>query len=74
MSDSILDRIRQNRNRTRVPQRDDVLVSKSPSNEQGSQLDNPTSERLLNCGRTLWARLVDKIQPIGSPDSSLAVS
>ena len=41
MSDSILDRIRQNRNRTRVPQRDDVLVSKSPSNEQGSQLDNP---------------------------------
>jgi hypothetical protein len=41
MSDSILDRIRQNRNRTRVPQRDDVLVTKSPSNEQGSQLDNP---------------------------------
>ena len=41
MSDSILDRIRQNRNRTRVPQRDDVLVSKSPLNEQGSQLDNP---------------------------------
>ena len=41
MSDSILDRIRQNRNRTRVPQRDDVLVSKSPSNEQESQLDNP---------------------------------
>jgi hypothetical protein len=24
-----------------VPQRDDVLVTKSPSNEQGSQLDNP---------------------------------
>ena len=41
MSDSVLDRIRQNRNRTRVPQRDDVLVTKSPSNEQGSQLDNP---------------------------------
>lgn len=41
MSDSVLDRIRQNRNRTRVPQRDDVLVAKSPSNEQGSQLDNP---------------------------------
>jgi hypothetical protein len=41
MSDSILDRIRQNRNRTRVPQRDDVLVTKSPTNEQGSQLDNP---------------------------------
>ena len=41
MSDSILDRIRQNRNRTRVPQRDDVLVTKPPTNEQGSQLDNP---------------------------------
>ena len=41
MSDSVLDRIRQNRNRTRVPQRDDLLVAKSPSNEQGSQLDNP---------------------------------
>jgi hypothetical protein len=41
MSDSVLDRIRQNRNRTRVPQRDDLLVTKSPSNEQGSQLDNP---------------------------------
>jgi hypothetical protein len=41
MSDSVLDRIRQNRNRTRVPQRDDVLVTKSPSNEPGSQLDNP---------------------------------
>lgn len=41
MSDSVLDRIRQNRNRTRVPQRDDVLVTKSPSNELGSQLDNP---------------------------------
>jgi hypothetical protein len=41
MSDSVLDRIRQNRNRTRVPQRDDVLVTKSPSNEQGNELDNP---------------------------------
>ena len=41
MSDSVLDRIRQNRNRTRVPQRDDVLVTKSPSNEQENQLDNP---------------------------------
>ncbi len=41
MSDSVLDRIRQNRNRTRVPQRDDVLVTKSPPNEQESQLDNP---------------------------------
>ena len=41
MSDSVLDRIRQNRNRTRVPQRDDLLVTKSPSNEQESQLDNP---------------------------------
>ena len=41
MSDSVLDRIRQNRNRTRVPQRDDVLVTKPPTNEQGSQLDNP---------------------------------
>jgi hypothetical protein len=47
MSDSVLDRIRQNRNRTRVPQRDDVLVTKSPSDEQGSQLDIRTSERLL---------------------------
>jgi len=44
MSDSILDRIRQNRNRTRVSQRDDVLVSKSPLNEQGSQLDNPNEQ------------------------------
>ncbi len=44
MSDSVLDRIRQNRNRTRVPQRDDVLVSKSPSNEQESQLDNPDEQ------------------------------
>jgi hypothetical protein len=41
MSDSVLDRIRQNRQRTRVPQRDDVLVSQSPSNEQEKQLDSP---------------------------------
>jgi hypothetical protein len=27
-----------------VPQRDDVLVSKSPSNEQESQLDNPDEQ------------------------------
>jgi hypothetical protein len=47
MSDSVLDRIRQNRNRTRVPQRDDVLVTKSPSNEQGSQLDNPDERETL---------------------------
>ncbi len=41
MSDSVLDRIRQNRNRRSVPTRDDVLVAKSPSNEQDSQPDNP---------------------------------
>lgn len=37
MSDSILDRIRQNRNRTRVPTRDDVLVAQSIPDEQVGQ-------------------------------------
>lgn len=37
MSDSVLDRIRQNRNRTRVPQRDDTLVVKTSQQEPLSE-------------------------------------